>query len=63
MTTARLALAAAAATGVQVGAAIVATRLVVDQTGPGSLAFLRYLIGVLFLLPAATMAARVRFAT
>ena len=62
MTTARLALAAAAATGVQVGAAIVATRLVVDQTGPGSLAFLRYLIGVLFLLPAATMAARVRFA-
>ena len=45
------ALAAAAATGVQVGAAMVATRFAVDQAGPGSLAFLRYVVGVLCLLP------------
>ena len=42
---------AAAATGVQVGAAMVATRIVVDQTGPASLALLRYAIGFCFLLP------------
>jgi drug/metabolite transporter (DMT)-like permease len=46
-----LAAAAAAATGVQVGSAIVATRFVVDQPGPASLALLRYLIGALCLLP------------
>ena len=58
-----LALAAAAATGVQVGAAMVATRFVADQTGPASLALLRYAIGVLFLLPAVlAVAPRVRFA-
>jgi len=59
----KLALVAAAATGVQVGAAMVATRLVVGQTGPASLALLRYAIGVLCLLPAVLATApRVRFA-
>ena len=46
-----LPVAAAAATGIQVGAAIVATRFVVDQTDPASLALLRYVIGFLCLLP------------
>jgi drug/metabolite transporter (DMT)-like permease len=58
----RLATAAAAVTGVQVGSAMVATRFVVDQTGPASLALLRYAIGVLVLLPAALVATRPRFA-
>jgi drug/metabolite transporter (DMT)-like permease len=57
-----LATVAAAATGVQVGSAMVATRFVVDQTGPASLALLRYAIGVLVLLPAVLVAARPRFA-
>ena len=47
----RRAVLAAAVTGVQVGAAMVATRFVVDQTGPASLALLRYAIGVLCLAP------------
>ena len=47
----RLAIAAAAGTGVQVGAAMVATRFVVGQTDPASLAMLRYIIGFLCLLP------------
>jgi drug/metabolite transporter (DMT)-like permease len=47
----RRAAAAAATTGVQVGAAMVATRFVVDQTGPASLALLRYVIGFSCLLP------------
>jgi drug/metabolite transporter (DMT)-like permease len=42
---------AAAAVGVQVGAAIVATRVVVDQLGPATLAALRYAIGLASLLP------------
>src|SRR5215813_8327361 len=46
-----LAAVAAAATGVQVGSAMVATRFVVDQTGPTSLALLRYAIGFSCLLP------------
>ena len=46
-----LAVAAAAATGVQVGATMVATRFVVEQTDPASLAMLRYAIGFLCLLP------------
>ena len=55
--------AAAAATGIQVGAAMVATRLVVDQAGPASLALLRYCIGVCCLLPAVVLSrSRVRFA-
>ena len=47
----RRAVAAAAVTGVQVGAAMVATRFVVDQTGPASLALLRYTIGFGCLVP------------
>ena len=53
---------AAAATGVQVGAAIVATRFVIDQTDPASLALLRYLIGVCCLAPPVLLAARPRIA-
>jgi len=41
---------------------MVATRFVVEQTGPVSLALLRYAIGVLVLLPAVLLAARPRFA-
>lgn len=57
-----LATAAAAATGIQVGSAMVATRFVVDQTGPASLALLRYAIGFLCLLPVVLAAPRARFA-
>lgn len=42
---------AAAATGVQVGAAIVASRMVVAEVAPLTLAMLRYIIGFLCLLP------------
>src|SRR6266446_6354492 len=57
-----LAAAAAAATGVQVGSAMVATRFVVDQTGPISLALLRYVIGFCCLLPVVWLSAgRLRF--
>src|SRR5260221_5828554 len=52
--------AASAATGVQVGAAIVATRFVIGQTSPASLALLRYAIGFCCLLPPALLARRVR---
>ena len=55
------ALLASAFVGVQVGAAIVATRFVVDQIGPISLALLRYTIGFLCLLPAAMAFSSVRF--
>jgi len=51
-----LAAAAAAIAGILVGTGIVATRFVIDQTAPASLAFLRYVIGVLCLLPPALMA-------
>ncbi|HEY9023271.1 MAG TPA: DMT family transporter [Burkholderiaceae bacterium] len=51
MTPARWAPWAAAAVGVQVGAAIVATRAVVHELGPATLAALRYAIGLLTLLP------------
>jgi drug/metabolite transporter (DMT)-like permease len=47
----RLPVVAAAAIGVQVGAAMVASRYVVHETGPASLALLRYAIGVLCLVP------------
>ena len=57
-----LAVLAAAATGVQVGAAIVATRYVAADISPASLAFLRYAIGVACLIPAVAMAKSVRFA-
>jgi len=55
--------AAAAATGIQVGSAMVATRVVVDQAGPASLALLRYAIGFCCLVPFVLLAApRVRLA-
>jgi drug/metabolite transporter (DMT)-like permease len=57
-----LALIAAALTGVQVGAAITATRFVADAISPASLAFLRYAIGVACLIPVIAMAPRTRFA-
>ncbi|HYS11767.1 MAG TPA: DMT family transporter [Burkholderiaceae bacterium] len=57
-----LAILAAAAVGVQVGAAIVASRYVIGQTTPVALALLRYAIGVLCLVPALMLAQRVRFA-
>ena len=53
-----LAVLAAAATGVQVGSAIVATRFVIDQTDPVTLAFPRYLIGFCLLLIPAWRASR-----
>lgn len=49
----RLALAAAGLSGILVGAALVATGSIIDQAGPATVAFMRYLIGVLFLLPLA----------
>lgn len=57
-----LALAAAAATGVQVGAAMVATRYVVHDIGPLSLGLLRYAIALLCLLPFVAIRRRVRYA-
>jgi len=57
-----LALAAAAATGVQVGAALVASRFVIHDIGPASLAFLRYAIAVLCLAPFVIAGGWVRFA-
>ncbi len=53
---------AAATTGILVGAAIVATRFVIGQTGPATLALLRYLIGFGCLLPLLLLSGRVRFA-
>src|SRR5258706_4306213 len=53
--------AAAAATGILVGAAIVATRFVIGQTSPAALALLRYTIGCCCLLPPLLLSARVRF--
>jgi drug/metabolite transporter (DMT)-like permease len=47
----KLALAAAALVGVQVGACIAGSRWVVHDTGPLSLTFLRYAIGLASLLP------------
>jgi drug/metabolite transporter (DMT)-like permease len=59
--TAGLLPAAAAGTGILVGGAIVATCSVVDQAGPGSLAFMRYLVGFCCLLPPLLLAGPVRF--
>ncbi len=56
-----LPIAAAAATGILVGAAMVATRFVIEQTAPASLALLRYAIGFCCLLPPALLSGRVRF--
>lgn len=52
---------AAIVNGILVGSTIVATRYVIDQTSPASLAFLRYLIGFGCLLPLVLMSPRVRF--
>lgn len=52
---------AAALVGIQVGAGIVASRFVIDQTQPASLALMRYGIGALCLLPFVLNAPRVRF--
>lgn len=57
-----LPIAAAAATGILVGAATVATRAVVDQAGPASLALPRYLVGLTCLLPPMLVAGWPRFA-
>ncbi len=54
--------AAAAGAGILVGTGIVATRFVIEQTDPASLAFMRYLIGAVCLLPVAAAAGRVKFA-
>ena len=52
---------AAATVGLQVGAATVASRAVVHEVGPASLAMLRYAIGACCLLPFFFAAPRVRF--
>jgi len=52
--------AAAAAVGILVGSAMVATRFVIDQSTPLSLALVRYVIGFCVLLPPALLSARVR---
>jgi drug/metabolite transporter (DMT)-like permease len=59
---ARLAALAAAATGVQVGAATVASRFALGEIDPASLAMLRYAIGFLCLVPALIAAPRASFA-
>jgi drug/metabolite transporter (DMT)-like permease len=59
---ARLAALAAAATGVQVGAATVASRFALGEIDPASLAMLRYAIGFLCLVPALIAAPRANFA-
>ena len=56
-----LPVAAAAATGILVSSAIVATRFVIDQASPISLALLRYTIGFCCLLPPTLLSACVRF--
>lgn len=52
---------AAAATGIQVGSAIVATRFVVNEAGPASLALLRYVIGFCCLAPMVLASGGMRF--
>ncbi len=53
---------AAAVIAMQVGATIVATRLIVDQAGPASLALIRYVVGTLCLLAPVLLAGRIRVA-
>jgi drug/metabolite transporter (DMT)-like permease len=57
----RWALAAAAATGVQVGAAMVASRYVVHEAGPATLTFVRYVVAVLLISPWLLRMKRPRF--
>ncbi len=59
---ANLALLAAAAVGIQVGAATVASRFAIAETTPAALALMRYIVGFACLAPIALTAARVRFA-
>ena len=56
-----LAIAAGTTSGVLVGAAMVATRFVIAETDPASLALLRYTIGTLGLIPPYLILRRVRF--
>lgn len=56
----RLSILAAAGTGIQVGAGIVATRTVVDNVDPVSLTFLRYFIGACCLIPLAVRGTNIR---
>lgn len=63
MNTQRLAMLAAAGTGIQVGAAIVATRFVIGETDPITLAMLRYAIAFLCVAPGALFAWRAADAT
>ncbi len=53
---------AAALVGIQVGSAIVASRFVIAQTQPASLAFMRYSIGALCLLPFVLSKPKLHFA-
>ncbi len=52
---------AAIVNGILVGSTIVATRFVIDQTSPASLAFLRYLTGFGCLFPIVLLSTRVKF--
>ena len=52
---------AAAVVGVQVGLGVVLSRFVIEQTAPASLAFMRYGIGALCLIPFVLRAPRVEF--
>ena len=61
-TEALLAAAAAAGMGIFVGAAMVASRFVIAETEPASLAFMRYLIGAVLLLPPVLIGRRPSFA-
>ncbi len=54
----RLPVIAAAATGIQVGAALVASRYVIDQTTPETLAMLRYAIGFFCIAPVVLITSR-----
>lgn len=56
-----LALAAAAVTGVQVGAAMVASRYVVHEAGPATLTLVRYLVALVVIAPALARIPRPRF--
>ena len=58
-----LAPASAAGAGILVGAAMVATRAVIVESDPASLALMRYVIGCAFLLPPLLLSRRVRIAT
>lgn len=56
-----LPLLASACTGTFVGVGLVLTKVALAETGPMTIAFLRYLIGIVFLLPFLLRMTRVRF--